>query len=81
MLIAVGVAMSGRVPRAHIFSVSPTTALALILVVGGLGMLESRRVNEHRFFANLGVSSAMVAVLVTLPAVCGEILIGMMSLS
>jgi len=79
ILLAVQVAGGGTLPPALIPPLTPAAALGVVLAVGGLGMLESRRLNEHRFLANLGVSPAVVALLVMLPAVCGEILAAVMS--
>jgi len=78
-LLAIEFAGSGTPPPTLFPRLTPAAALGVVLVVGGLGMLESRRVNEHRFLANLGVSPAVVAMLVMLPAVCGEILCAVLS--
>ena len=63
-------------PEAVFLGLTPSAALGVIMVVAGLGMLESRRLNEHRFHANLGVSPLLTLLLVVLPAICGEILLG-----
>ncbi len=55
---------------------SPVAALMLSLAVGVLGVLESRRLNGHRFFANLGVSTLTASLLILLPALIGEVVIG-----
>jgi hypothetical protein len=73
MLLVVGIATSGA-GTAH--RLSPLSATTLVLIVGTLGVLESRRLNEHRFFANLGVSPVAVGLLVMLPALIAEIAIG-----
>jgi len=73
MLLVVGIATSGAA-TAH--RLSPLTATTLVLIVGTLGVLESRRLNEHRFFANLGVSPVAAGLLVMLPAILGEVVIG-----
>ena len=70
MLLAVGMAFGTSA------SMSPAAALMLLVAVGGLGALESRRLNEHRFFANLGVSTFTASLLVVLPALIAEIIIG-----
>lgn len=72
MLLVVGItSTSGGSPQ-----MSPLAALMLVALVGLLGVLESRRMNEHRFFANLGVSPVTAGLLVMLPAVVGEVVIG-----
>lgn len=70
MLLVVGIATSGAATAHHL---SPLTATTLVLIVGTLGVLESRRLNEHRFFANLGVSPVATGLLVMLPALIAEI--------
>jgi hypothetical protein len=70
MLLVVGIATSGAA-TAH--RLTPHAAIALVLIVGTLGLLESRRLNEHRFFANLGVSPVATGLLVMLPALIAEI--------
>jgi hypothetical protein len=72
------VEFSGRMepPETLFPALTPSAALMLVLTVGALGALESRRLNEHRFFANLGISPTVVALLVMLPAICGETLSG-----
>jgi hypothetical protein len=57
------------------FTFAPAATFALLVVVGALAVLESRRVNEHRFFANLGVSPAAVGIISLLPCVIGEVVI------
>jgi len=54
----------------------PPTALALALAVGALGLLDARRRNEHRFLANLGVSQIVIVTLSTIPALLGELAVG-----
>lgn len=78
-MLALEFAARGELPPSLFPALTTSAALGVVLAVGGLGMLESRRVNEHRFLANLGVSPAVVALLVMLPALCGEILSAMMS--
>lgn len=63
-------------PDSVFLNLTPSAALAVVMVVSGLGVVESRRLNEHRFHANLGVSPLVTLLLVVLPAVCGEILLG-----
>jgi hypothetical protein len=72
MLLVVGLAGAGDGAA----RLTPLATLVLILLIGALGVLESRRLNEHRFFANLGVSPVAVGLLILLPALLGEIAIG-----
>ena len=58
---------------------TPLAAFVLIVTVGALAVLESRRLNEHRFFANLGVSPATTGVLGAVPAVLGEAIVAMVT--
>lgn len=58
----------------------PTTSLALALGVGALGLLDARRRNEHRFFANLGVSQIVIILLSTIPALICEVALGIAGL-
>jgi len=70
MLLAVGLSIGAP---SHM---SPLAAVLLVFAVGGLGVLESRRLNEHRFFANLGVSPTTAALFILLPALIGEVAVG-----
>lgn len=74
-LIALGIALTGTLPSTLFARPRPSVSLALIAAVGALGLLETRRLHEHRFLANLGVSPAIVVLMLTLPAVAAEILI------
>lgn len=71
MLLTLGLAIGGSGGP----QVSLLVAFALIASVGALGVLESRRLNEYRFYANLGVAPITVTSLVALPALIGEIVI------
>jgi len=73
-MLALDFASRGALPPSLFPAVTPSAAVGVTLAVGVLGLLESRRVNEHRFLANLGVSPAAVALLVMLPAIGGEML-------
>ncbi|HMU61169.1 MAG TPA: hypothetical protein PKA66_05255 [Gemmatimonadales bacterium] len=79
-LVAVQLAASKGPPGNLLPMLTPSAALGLIGVVVALGSLESRRLNEHRFLANLGISPFVALLLVMLPAVCGEILVTMLRL-
>lgn len=54
-------------------------ALVVVFLVCSLAALESRRVNEQRFFANLGISPLVAALLPGLPALCGELLVALVT--
>ena len=76
MVLSLSGALSGRVA----VGLLPPSALALALGVGALGLLDARRRNEHRFLANLGVSPIVIAVLSTVPALLGELALGISGL-
>ena len=76
MLLVVGLG-GGGTPA--VSGLNPLAAFVLILTVGALGVLESRRLNEHRFFANLGVSPVTTGVLGAVPAVLGEAIVAMVT--
>ena len=69
MLLAVGMALGAPA------SIAPVSGLRLALAVGGRGVLESRRLNEHRFLSNLGVSAFTASLLIMAPALIAEIVI------
>ena len=54
---------------------SARTAFLTVLLVGFLGLLDSRRRNEHIFWANLGVAPWMLAALSSIPAMAGELVV------
>lgn len=78
MLVVVGLGGGGTTAIAGL---SPLATIALIVTVGALGVLESRRLNEHRFFANLGVSPLTTGLLGVLPALLSEILVALLTRS
>jgi hypothetical protein len=79
-LVAVELALGMEPPGSLLPVLTPSAALGLVGVVAALGSLESRRLNEHRFLANLGISPLVALLLVMLPAACGEILVTMLRL-
>ncbi len=76
---AVVMSMSAVGSRGVSVGLLPTTAVALALVAGALGFLDARRRNEDRFLANLGVSPIVIYVLSTIPALLGELVLGLSS--
>ncbi|HXS23659.1 MAG TPA: hypothetical protein VN719_05490 [Gemmatimonadales bacterium] len=72
MVVSISGALSGSVA----VGLLPPSALALALGVGALGLLDARRRNEHRFLANLGISPFVIALLSTVPALVGELALG-----
>ncbi|HEY3935755.1 MAG TPA: hypothetical protein VGL65_14170 [Gemmatimonadales bacterium] len=72
LVVSTSAAVSGRISG----SLLPTTALAFALGVGALGLLDARRRNEYRFLANLGVSQIVILMLATIPALLGELALG-----
>lgn len=54
------------------------TAMLVVLLVGFLSLLDSQRRNEHIFWANLGVAPWTLAVLSSVPALVGEVVVAWM---
>ena len=54
------------------FAISFEAALGLIAITGALAWLDSQRLNEHRFSANLGIPIAFTVLWSILPAVVFE---------
>ena len=69
---AFGAAFPGR----HSLRFTPMATVYLVLTAGALAVLETRRRNEHRILANLGISPAMIVLLSTIPAFLGEVAVG-----
>ena len=57
--------------------VTVKAAAWIVLVVGGLGILELRRRNEHLLLANLGIYQRTLGLLAAAPALLGEIAIAL----
>lgn len=74
-MLVLGIALTGILPATPVAHLRPAAALGLIAGVAGLGVLETRRVHEHRFLANLGVSQPIIVLMLTLPAVAAELLV------
>jgi hypothetical protein len=53
------------------------SALWIVLVVVTICLLDARRRGERLFLANLGVPERGIALLAALPAIAGELLVGM----
>lgn len=70
-------ALAGVLRDRYWWQLSSGTAFALVATVGALCWLESRRQNEHRFFANLGISPLTTVVLGTAPALAAELVLAL----
>ena len=62
------------------FTISGGAAFGLIALVGVLGLLEARRLNEHRFSANLGIPIAFTVLWSVVPAMLLESLLPIIGL-
>lgn len=74
MLVVLAAAWGGSIsPR--LLAIDPIEASALVAVASALGLLETHRLNEHRFMANLGVSQTAIVAILAFPAIAAEFLI------
>lgn len=67
-------------PRPGALALSIPAAFWLVGLTGALALADTRRRNQDRFLANLGVSEAVIVVVSMLPAAVPETLIGLASL-
>jgi hypothetical protein len=72
------VVVPGASVQAGLHSLGGVGSPLLIAVVVALGLMEVARLNEDRFLANLGVSSVVTALLLAVPALLGEIVLGVL---
>ena len=79
LTVGVFVKLSSGMPRRDLLNLGVETSIALVLLAGGLGLLEARRRNEHRFLENLGVSQVVIVLLSMIPAVAAELALGIAS--
>lgn len=61
-----------------LFVLDPRTLVALLAVVGGTGVVVTRRAHETVFLANLGVAPAVMVALLVIPTVVAELALGML---
>jgi len=71
VLVVLGGALIAQAPPT--LQVTPAAAAWLTAIAGLLGLLESRRRNEHILHANLGVGQPVLAAIAALPAALAEL--------
>lgn len=77
LLLAMLTVMAAAGPTPRPFDLGIPATLGFVVLVGGLGMLDTYRMNEQRFLANLGVAPVIVAFLLTIPALAVECVVGL----
>ncbi len=81
MLMLLALAVAGGLTTAIPLTLSPVTAIGIVVIVTALGLVESRRVNESALLSNLGISPLVRMLLALTPALLGEVVVVLLAAS